>query len=228
MRSNALSASGSYASYSRYRTLRARLWLRTRPRNVTTAPSAPASAPILAASTAAIRSSSSGSRPIARSEVVTVSVYEVRLKQDTTEDGAVFQPVHECPAFTHSLAGPVLPEVIDRSAAVADPEGMRDRAGDVLLGAGDGIRQLTTERQTGGHGGRKRAPGPVRGPCIDPSRAEFVEHMTIKEQIDDLRPRALSPRPCVAVPHGVPAGDDHGRRAHVVNPSRGLARLLGR
>ena len=38
----AFSASGSYASYSRYRTLRPALWLRTRPRNVVTAPSAPA------------------------------------------------------------------------------------------------------------------------------------------------------------------------------------------
>ena len=89
----------------------------------------------------------------------------------------------------------MLPEVIDGSAAVADPESMRDGAGDVLLGAGDGIRQLTTERQTGGHGGRERAPGPVHGPCIDPSRAEFVEHMTIKEQIDDLGRRALCPQP---------------------------------
>ena len=34
IRSNAFSASGSYASYSRYRTRRPRLWLRTRPRNV--------------------------------------------------------------------------------------------------------------------------------------------------------------------------------------------------
>src|SRR6266851_3698567 len=94
---------------------------------------------------------------------------------------------------------------------------MRDGAGDVLLGAGDGIRQLTTERQTGGHGGRKRAPGPVRVPCVDPGRVEFVEHMTIKEQIDVL-----------VFPPCVPAGDDHGRRAHVLNPSRGLARLLSR
>ena len=77
--------------------------------------------------------------------------------------------------------------MIDRSATVADSRGMRDSAGDVLLGAGDGIRELTTESQTSGHGGCKRAPGPVRVPCIDPGRAEFVERIAIKEQIDDRR-----------------------------------------
>src|SRR5881628_2374210 len=128
MRPNAFSASGSYASYSKYRTLRPMLWLRTSPRNVTTAPSELACPELVEgpAMAAVIRSTSSGSGPMA-SDGVTSSVYEVRLKADTTY--GTWRP---------ALAGPrrsPLPKVIQRTAAVADARRMRDGAGHVLLGA---------------------------------------------------------------------------------------------
>ena len=67
IRSNVFNASGSYASSSKYRTRRPTLWLRTSPRNVTTAPSAPRAPSELSLTAAINRPSSSDAEPIARS-----------------------------------------------------------------------------------------------------------------------------------------------------------------
>src|SRR6266850_2218603 len=128
MRSNDFNASGSYASYSRYRTRRPTLWLRTRPRNVTTAPSAPAFDPALASSAAASRSSSSDSGPIARSGVVTLSVYR----------------------WESLIPSSRLPEMIEWAVAVTDSQGVRDRARDVLLGARGRVGKRAAQREVCG------------------------------------------------------------------------------
>src|SRR5262245_9112606 len=86
MRSNAFRASGSYASYSRYRTLRPALWLRTRPRNVATAPSDPLPCPDRRLTSATSGSSANGALPTANSVIVS-SIASVFLVRPRHHDG---------------------------------------------------------------------------------------------------------------------------------------------
>jgi hypothetical protein len=52
--------------------------------------------------------------------------------------------------------------MIQRTATVADPGGVRNRAGNILLRARRGLGQLAPQRQAGGNRRCKRAAGAVR------------------------------------------------------------------
>src|SRR5438067_2293704 len=187
IRSNAFSASGSYASYSRYRTLRPALWLRTRPRNVTTAPSAPGAAPDSAPTTA---SRFSSPRPIARSAGVTISVYGLLLagrafppwpgrSRAGTQRSAESLALRE---LTLALPAPI-PAVIQHRAPVADCETVTDRAGDIFLSVARGVGEREPQREAGGDGRRKRAAGAVSGPRLDARSTEFMDRPLLDEEV---------------------------------------------
>src|SRR5438067_2534703 len=148
------------------------LWLRTRPRNVTTAPSESAESDAAPASVAAIRSTSSGAAPIANSGVTRpvyrcradpfrvatdverplCSVAPARLKASPyTDVGRPFQGRRgeaECLALQRTRAR--FPEMIERAAPVADARRVRDRPRDVPLRARGRVGQRMTEREPRG------------------------------------------------------------------------------
>src|SRR5256885_14810899 len=166
------------------------LWLRTRPRNVTTAPSESAESDAASASAAAIRSTSSGAAPIANSGV-TRPVYRCRatlsgsppmssdpfrsrgeaesLALQRRDVGRPFQGRRgEAERLALQRARARFPEVIERAAPVADARRVRDRARDVPLRARGRVGQRMTEREPRGDRRRKRAAGAVRVRAVDP------------------------------------------------------------
>src|SRR5438067_7554097 len=138
------------------------LWLRTRPRNVTTAPSESAESDTAPASVAAIRSTSSGAGPIANSGVTRpvyrcrgdpfrVAAAKLNASPYNADVGRPFQGRRgeaECLALQRTRAR--FPEMIERAAPVADARRVRDRARDVPLRARGRVGQRMTEREPRG------------------------------------------------------------------------------
>src|SRR6267143_237016 len=115
--------------------------------------------------------------------------------------------------------------MIQRSPAVADARGVRDGPGDIPLGEPGGLQQFATEREVRGKRRRKRAAGPVRVARVDARRATFVERVAIEHEVDDLRRQVLAADRRLAA---VTSRDDYGGRTHVVQPPRGLPRIVHR
>ncbi len=169
------------------------LWLRTRPRNVATAPSAPPP-PTRWLTAATSGSSAAADRgPIARSGRLTIPVY-----RDL-----------------------VLPEMIQGPVAAADGQTVANRAAHVRLRARHRIHESLSASEIRRDGGRKRAPGPVRVPGRNPRRLKLRERLAVEEQVDDLVAERVSSRDDDR--RGAHLVDPHGRGPRVVDGFDGPA-----
>ena len=106
--------------------------------------------------------------------------------------------------------------MIERSAATADLQAVRQRAGDVALGGLCRVGQCMPERETGSDRGRERATASMRVPRLHSRRRVLVELLVVQQHIDDRRTGPVT------------AGNNHGARPHALDAARRFARRDGR
>ena len=85
--------------------------------------------------------------------------------------------------------------MIERTTPASDSRCVSDGAADVLLGAAGGVREIVAERETGRDRRRERAPSAVGVAAVDAWRAEFMEAVSVEQQIDHFLSRAPSTDP---------------------------------
>ena len=91
--------------------------------------------------------------------------------------------------------------MIERTAAVPEARRVRDGAADVLLRALRGGRKVVAEGEAGRDGRCKSAPGAVRVGAVDSRGTEFVERVSVEQQVHDLRAVGLRGVPAVLQPY---------------------------
>src|SRR6266850_1256606 len=102
------------------------------------------------------------------------------------------------------------------AAAFANRQRAANRAGHILLRELGGFLERAPESEMRRDGRRKRASGAMRVVSVDARCAKFRERPSVEQQVHDLAAGA------------VPAGNNNGGGAEIVNTPRGVSQILVR